>query len=55
VEVTGGLRLGDLLVTADSDAGPGAHVAIDPSWRDGDPPAPAPSRTVQKEAPDVRD
>jgi RND family efflux transporter MFP subunit len=53
VEVTGGLRLGDLLVTADSDAGPGAHVAIDPSWRDGDPPAPAPSRTVQKEAPDV--
>jgi HlyD family secretion protein len=55
VEVTGGLRLGDLLVTADSDAGPGAHVAVDPSWRDGDPPAPTPARTMQKEVPDVRD
>lgn len=55
VEVTGGLRLGDLLVAADSDAGPGALVAVDPSWRDGDPPAPTPARTMQKEMPDVRD
>jgi RND family efflux transporter MFP subunit len=54
-EVSAGLRVGDLLLSAAEAALPGDRVAVDPSWRDGDAAAPASGRNARKEAADGND